>query len=99
MSDIYHVTPDPKGGWRVMKQGAQRASKHTNTKAEALAAAKELTENQNARMRVHNKDGAFAAKPATQKQTNEKKVAKRAACKAKGAVRNDRKKKAEVKRK
>jgi len=40
-----HVVPDPDGGWKVTKPGAERASAHTNTKAEAEARAKEIVRN------------------------------------------------------
>jgi|GEM_PF-2973212 len=98
MSDAYHVTPDPKGGWKVIKEGATRASRHTNTKEEALAAARELSDSQNTRMRVHNKNGQFAPKPAEAKKSNTKKAEKRVADKKKTAMRNDRKKKSAKKR-
>jgi hypothetical protein len=37
-----HVVPNPKGGWDVKKPGAERASSHHETQAEAEARAKEI---------------------------------------------------------
>jgi hypothetical protein len=32
MAKQHHVVPNPKGGWDVKKENAERASVHTNTK-------------------------------------------------------------------
>lgn len=32
----HHVVPNPDGGWDVKKAGAERASKHCETKQEAM---------------------------------------------------------------
>ena len=98
MNNIYHVTPNAKGGWNVIKEGASRSSKHTDTKEEALKIARELSESQKARVRVHNKNGQFAPKAAEPKQTNQKKVAKRERAKSKTATRNTRLKNSKTKR-
>jgi hypothetical protein len=41
-----HVVPNPKGGWDVKKPGADRASGHDRTQAEAESRAKEILSNQ-----------------------------------------------------
>jgi hypothetical protein len=33
--DTHHVVPNPDGGWNVKRGGGQKASHHTDTKAEA----------------------------------------------------------------
>ena len=55
-----HVVPDPNGGWNVKQDNAHRASKHTDTKAEAEKAAREISRNQKTELVVHNLDGKIA---------------------------------------
>lgn len=40
-----HVVPNPEGGWDVKKPGAERASSHHDTQADAEARAKEILGN------------------------------------------------------
>lgn len=54
-----HVVPDPDGGWNVKKAGAKRATKHFNTKKEAVDYGKEVSENQGAELVKHRKDGTI----------------------------------------
>lgn len=44
-----HVVSNSKGGWDVKKSGADRASKHFDTQAEAVKWATELAKNQKIR--------------------------------------------------
>lgn len=37
-----HVVPDPKGGWKIDKPHAERASAHSDIKAKAIDRAKEI---------------------------------------------------------
>lgn len=56
----WHVAPDPGGGWRVERDGAQRASRVLATKREALAYAKDLArKRQDGRVMVHRSNGTF----------------------------------------
>ena len=55
-----HVVPAPNGGWNVKKGGADKATKHFNTKAPAIKYASQISKNQGAELVVHNKDGRVA---------------------------------------
>lgn len=56
----YGVTYDKTNKeWVVKKTGASRASKRFSTKAEALEYAEKISENNNANLRVHKKNGKF----------------------------------------
>lgn len=53
-----HVVPNPDGGWDVTKPGADRASAHTDTKAEAEARAREIVRNAGGgEVVTHGRDG------------------------------------------
>ncbi len=45
MANRRHVVPNPDGGWDVKAPGAERASSHHPTQAEAEARAKEIVGN------------------------------------------------------
>lgn len=54
----YLVTPHAKGGWKVQAEGASRATSVHRTKAEAVAAGKELARNQApSQMLIYKEDG------------------------------------------
>ena len=56
----YHVTPRPDGGWRVTGESASRASSSHDTKAEAIARAKELAKKQTlGQVIIHKQDGTI----------------------------------------
>jgi len=50
------VSPD-EGGWKVQTAGSEKAYRHTETKAEAVALGHSVAENNNAELIVQNKDG------------------------------------------
>lgn len=52
-----HVVPAKEGGWDVKKPHAERASSHSDTKAEAVERAREICINQGAECVIHGKDG------------------------------------------
>lgn len=53
-----HVVPNSSGGWDVKKPGAERASAHTDTKAEAEARAKDIVRNAGGgEVVTHGRDG------------------------------------------
>jgi len=55
---VYHVVPNPKGGWDVKKEGGARASSHHDTKAPALADARERAMKGGlGQVRIHGQDG------------------------------------------
>lgn len=53
----HHVVHNPNGGWDVKRSGAQRASVHTNTKAEAERAGREISRNQGSEFVIHGLNG------------------------------------------
>ncbi|MDF2858620.1 MAG: hypothetical protein K0Q87_4471 [Neobacillus sp.] len=56
--DTHHVVPNSdRGGWDVKRGGADRASAHVDTKAQAINIAREISRNQGTEMVVHGKDG------------------------------------------
>lgn len=56
---VYHVTTHEEG-WKVQAEGAQRASRVTDTKAEAVEAARELAKNQEpSQVVIHRQDGTI----------------------------------------
>ncbi|UPW06902.1 DUF2188 domain-containing protein (plasmid) [Rhodococcus pyridinivorans] len=61
-SNRRHVVPDPEGGWNVKAPGAQRASAHTRTQAEAQAAARKiLGNNGGGELVTHGRDSRIRA--------------------------------------
>lgn len=55
----YYVNPHPDG-WEVKREGAQRASRVTRTKAEAMDAGRELARGREpSQLRVRRRDGSF----------------------------------------
>jgi len=58
----HHVVPSPNGGWDVKIQNAQKASVHTEKKAEAVSAGRKISQNQKSELFIHNKDGRIASR-------------------------------------
>lgn len=56
-SDAHHVVPDPTGGWNVKRGGARRASKHFETKRQAVKYGRRLSRKQGTYLYIHRKDG------------------------------------------
>ena len=59
MTDTHRVLPHPDGGWQVKRDGRNRASKRTRTKAEAEASGRETSQNQPTELAIHRKDGTI----------------------------------------
>lgn len=55
----HHVVPNPGGGWDVKRENASRASIHTDTKAEAEQAGREISRNQGTEFVIHGRDGVI----------------------------------------
>ena len=54
----HHVVPNTsRGGWDVKRNDAQRASIHTETKAEAVKAGRQISRNQGTEFVVHGLNG------------------------------------------
>ncbi len=62
MMSNQHVVPNPNGGWDVKGEGNSKATKHTDTKQEAIDVAREISRNQNSELIIHNKDGKISNK-------------------------------------
>jgi len=58
----HHVVPDPKGGWSVRKGGSERASRHFDTKKDAVSWGRELSRKQKSEFVIHKKDGTIERK-------------------------------------
>jgi len=58
--DEHHVVPNPDGGWDVKRNGAQRASLHTDTKQDAIDQGRKISQNQGTEFVIHNKDGKIS---------------------------------------
>lgn len=56
----HHVVPSSKGGWDVKRNGAERASVHTDTKQEAMNRGREISKNQKTEFVIHNRDGKIS---------------------------------------
>lgn len=62
MTKQHHVTPSPNGGWNIKRNGAERASKHCETKQEAIKEARKISRNQKTELIIHNLDGKINQK-------------------------------------
>lgn len=57
--DEHHVVPNPNGGWDVKRDGADRASVHTDTKQQAVDIGRKISKNQGTELIIHKLDGTF----------------------------------------
>ena len=55
-----HVVPAQQGGWNVKQGGAQRATGHFDTKADAVAAGRVSSRARESELKIHNLDGKIA---------------------------------------
>lgn len=62
MAKQTHVVPNPNGGWDSKDAGNQKASKHFDTKQEAVDWAREHSRNRGSELVIHNKDGKIGQK-------------------------------------
>ena len=57
---VYHIAKRKEDNrWQIKAEGAAKAIKLFNTQAEAIAYAKTLADNQDARIMIHKEDGSF----------------------------------------
>ena len=56
---VYHVVPDKdEGGWKVRREGSDRASSTHDVKSDALERARELALNNDlSQVKIHGRDG------------------------------------------
>ncbi|MBF5057427.1 hypothetical protein Y5W_02721 [Alcanivorax sp. 521-1] len=59
-SNSHHVVPNPNGGWDIKRDGAQRASRHHDTKKAAIDSARKTSKSQGTELKIHNKDGSIS---------------------------------------
>lgn len=57
--DTHHVVPNPAGGWDVKRGGSERASAHTDTKAQAVDRGREISRNQGTELVIHGTNGVI----------------------------------------
>lgn len=57
--DTHRVMPHKDGGWQVKRDGGERASHRTDTKAEAEKIGRGISRNQETELQVHRKDGTI----------------------------------------
>jgi len=58
--DEHHVVPSPGGGWDVKRNGANRASRHFDTKQEAVDRGRQISRNQESELIIHNLNGRIS---------------------------------------
>lgn len=58
----HHLVHNPAGGWDVKRPGAQRASVHAETKAEAERLGREISRNQRTEFVVYGLNGRIQRK-------------------------------------
>ena len=59
----HHVVPNSsRGGWDVKRSGAQRASIHTDTKADAVKVGRIMSQRAGSELVVHGRDGRIQQK-------------------------------------
>ena len=58
----YHVVSSPDGGWAVLREGAERASKRFNTKEDAVRYARSICQGERVPLVVHRSDGTIREK-------------------------------------
>ena len=57
--DTHRVMPHKDGGWQVKRDGDQKASRRTATKAEAEQVARPISQHQKTELQIHGKDGTI----------------------------------------
>jgi hypothetical protein len=62
----YHVIADPRGGWSVIRGGAERASKHFASQEEAVLWGRQLSQDHRTEFFVHRDDGTVKTKTSYQ---------------------------------
>jgi hypothetical protein len=58
----YHVIADPRGGWSVVRDGAERASKRFSSQADAVQWGRQISRNKGSEFFVHRNDGTIERK-------------------------------------
>lgn len=66
----HHVVPNPKGGWDIKKNKAERISGHFDKKQDAVDRGREISKNQKSELVIHRKDGTIERKDSHGKDPN-----------------------------
>ncbi len=56
----HHVVSNPDSGWDVKRGGGEKASRHFETKQEAIDGGREISRNQGTELIIHNRDGRIS---------------------------------------
>lgn len=70
MGKNQHVTKHPNGGWQVLGEGNEKATKITDTQAQAIEAAKQIAQNQQSEVIIHGTNGRIRDKDSYGNDTN-----------------------------
>ncbi len=62
MGKNQHVTPHPDGGWQVKGAGNDKATKRTDTQADAINIARQIARNQESELIIHGRNGQIREK-------------------------------------
>lgn len=62
MGKNQHVTPHSDGGWQVKGAGNDRATKRTDTQAQAIEKGREIAKNQGSELVIHRPNGRIRDK-------------------------------------
>ena len=62
MGKNQHVVPSKSSGWNVKGAGNSKATKHFDTKQDAIDYGRQTSRNQKSELVIHNKDGRIAQK-------------------------------------
>ena len=62
MGKTQHVVPSKNNGWNVKGEGNTKATKHFDTKKQAIDYARKISNNQKSELVIHNKDGRISQK-------------------------------------
>jgi len=54
-----HVVPNPEGGWDSKREKAERASKHFESKEDAMKWSREKSKSEGSELIPHRKDGTI----------------------------------------
>lgn len=61
-SKSHHVVPNGNHGWKIIKDGSDRARGLYKTKNEAIDAGRKISQNQKTELVIHGKDGKIQNK-------------------------------------
>jgi hypothetical protein len=62
MTKSHHVVHNPNGGWDVKVGGGERAIKHFDNKQPAVNLARQISQNQDSELVIHNMNGQIGHK-------------------------------------